>query len=86
MGVAAAEFAVQMQRDYSASQIGQRIGPYELIREIGRGGMGSVYQAVRIDDQYIRSVAVKLIAQGMDSPEALARFRQNGKSGKSAAP
>jgi serine/threonine protein kinase len=75
VGVAAASFAVQMQRDYSASQIGQRIGPYEIVREIGRGGMGSVYQAVRIDDQYIRSVAIKFIAQGMDTADALARFR-----------
>ena len=75
VGQAAAAFAVQMQRDYSASQIGQRIGPYEIVREIGRGGMGSVYQAVRIDDQYIRSVAIKLIAHGMDSDDALARFR-----------
>lgn len=75
VGVAAASFAAQMQREYSASQIGQRIGPYEIVREIGRGGMGSVYQAVRIDDQYIRSVAIKFIAQGMDTPDALARFR-----------
>jgi serine/threonine protein kinase len=75
VGVAAAAFAVQMQRDYSASQIGRRIGSYKIVREIGRGGMGSVYQAVRIDDQYIRSVAIKFIAQGTDSPESLARFR-----------
>ena len=64
-----------MQREYSASQIGQRIGPYEIVREIGRGGMGAVYQAVRIDDQYIRSVAIKFIAHGMDTSDALARFR-----------
>ena len=75
IGHAAAAFAVQMQRDFSASQIGQRIGPYEIVREIGRGGMGSVYQAVRIDDQYIRSVAIKFIAHGMDTADALARFR-----------
>jgi eukaryotic-like serine/threonine-protein kinase len=75
VGIAAAAFSVQMQRAYSASQIGQRIGPYEIVREIGRGGMGSVYQAVRIDDQYIRSVAIKFIAQGTDSEEALTRFR-----------
>ena len=36
VGIAAAAFAVQMQRAYSASQIGQRIGPYEIVREIGR--------------------------------------------------
>jgi eukaryotic-like serine/threonine-protein kinase len=75
IGQAAAAFAVQMQRDFSASQIGRRIGPYEIVREIGRGGMGSVYQAVRIDEQYIRSVAIKFIAHGMDTSDALARFR-----------
>lgn len=75
VGQAAAAFAVQLERDYSASQIGQRIGPYEIVREIGRGGMGSVYHAVRIDEQYIRSVAIKFIAQGMDTPDAFARFR-----------
>jgi hypothetical protein len=75
IGQAAAAFAVQMQRDFSASQIGRRIGPYQIVREIGRGGMGSVYQAVRIDDQYIRSVAIKFIAHGMDTPDALAQFR-----------
>jgi serine/threonine protein kinase len=75
VGQAAAAFAVQMQRDYSASQIGRRIGPYEIVREIGRGGMGSVYQAVRIDEQYIRSVAIKFIAQGSDTADALARFK-----------
>jgi serine/threonine protein kinase len=75
VGHAAAAFAVQMQRDYSASQIGRRIGPYEIVREIGRGGMGSVYQAVRIDEQYIRSVAIKFIAQGSDTDDALARFK-----------
>src|SRR4051812_309983 len=47
VGSAAAQFAIQLQHNYSASQIGQRIGPYEIVREIGRGGMGSVYQEIR---------------------------------------
>jgi tetratricopeptide (TPR) repeat protein len=50
-------------------------GPYRLLREIGQGGMGTVYLGVREDDQYHREVAVKLVRRGMDSDEILARFR-----------
>src|SRR5262245_49524002 len=50
-----------------AERAGQRIGPYEIIREIGRGGMGTVYLAVRADDQYRKQVAIKLINRGMDT-------------------
>lgn len=39
---------------------GERIGPYELVREIGRGGMGFVWQAIRADGAFKRSVALKL--------------------------
>jgi serine/threonine protein kinase len=59
----------------SSSYIGWHVGPYQLVREIGRGGMGAVYQAVRADDQFLRSVAIKFIAHGADTPESLARFR-----------
>ena len=57
------------------SYIGRRIGHYQIVREIGHGGMGAVYQAVRVDDQYQHSVAIKLIPHGIDTPDALARFR-----------
>jgi serine/threonine protein kinase len=43
------------------SVVGQRIGPYALVREIGRGGMGVVYLARRVDGQYDRDVALKLL-------------------------
>src|SRR5688500_15056294 len=39
---------------------GRRIGPWRLVRELGRGGMGAVYLAERADDQYRKSVALKL--------------------------
>ncbi len=55
--------------------IGSRIGAYRITGEIGRGGMGTVYLAVRDDDQYQKRVAIKLIRRGMDTEDVLDRFR-----------
>ncbi len=53
-----------------------RVGPYRLIRELGRGGMGTVFLAERDDDQYKANVAIKLVRPGMDTEFILARFRR----------
>ncbi|MCM3876608.1 MAG: protein kinase [Thermoanaerobaculia bacterium] len=53
----------------------RRIGPYTLLREIGRGGMGSVYLAERSDHEYRGRVALKLVKRGMDTDFILQRFR-----------
>jgi len=58
-----------------AREIGVHVGPYRLVREIDRGGMGVVYLAVRSDDQYFQIVAVKMIRQGFASPGLVQRFR-----------
>ena len=55
---------------------GERVGPYRIVREIGRGGMGAVYLAERDDDQYRQHVAIKLIKRGMDTDQILKRFRR----------
>src|SRR5262249_46521676 len=55
---------------------GARVGPYRLIRELGRGGMGTVFLAERDDDEYRARVAVKLVRPGMDTEFILARFRR----------
>jgi serine/threonine protein kinase len=52
-----------------------RVGPYQLERRIGRGGMGTVWLATRFDHEYEKKVAVKMVKQGMDSHEILRRFR-----------
>ncbi len=44
---------------------GDRIGPYRLLRVIGRGGMGVVYEAKRDDDQFKQQVAIKLMREGV---------------------
>jgi TolB-like protein/tRNA A-37 threonylcarbamoyl transferase component Bud32 len=54
---------------------GTRIGPWELVREIGRGGMGAVYLATRADNEFRKRVAVKLIRHDMESGFAVHRFR-----------
>lgn len=51
------------------------IGPYQIDRLLGRGGMGAVYLAHRIDGQFEQQVAIKLLKRGMDSDELLHRFR-----------
>jgi serine/threonine protein kinase/tetratricopeptide (TPR) repeat protein len=55
--------------------IGRRVGSYRLVREVGRGGMGAVYEALRADGEFRHRVAVKLIKRGMDTDFILRRFR-----------
>jgi eukaryotic-like serine/threonine-protein kinase len=55
--------------------LGKRVGSYELIRELGRGGMGAVFLARRADSEYRKDVAVKLVKRGMDTDFILKRFR-----------
>jgi len=55
---------------------GAAIGPYRILREIGRGGMGAVFLAERADGQFHQQVALKLIKRGMDSDQIVARFRR----------
>ena len=61
--------------DATASAIGRHIGPYRIVKEIGRGGMGVVYLAERDDGEYRTRAAVKLIKRGMDTDAVLRRFR-----------
>jgi serine/threonine protein kinase/tetratricopeptide (TPR) repeat protein len=53
---------------------GRRIGVYQIVEEIGHGGMGEVYRAVRADGQYTKQVAVKLVRGGFDSASVRERF------------
>ena len=54
---------------------GQRLGPYRLLAEIGSGGMGRVYRAVRADDEYQQEVAIKLVRAGADAEFVAQRLR-----------
>ncbi len=54
----------------------RNIGPYRIIREIGRGGMGVVYLGVREGDRFKRRAAIKVLKRGLDTEEILRRFEQ----------
>src|SRR3954469_24682167 len=62
-------------RAVSPDPLGHRLGAYEIVREIGRGGMGSVYLAARADGQFEKQVAIKLLRRGTDTDEILRRFQ-----------
>ncbi len=64
--------AITLQLD---SMVGRRVGAYQLVREIGRGGMGAVYLAIRTDNQFRQRAAIKLVKRGMDTDFILRRFR-----------
>jgi eukaryotic-like serine/threonine-protein kinase len=55
--------------------VGKSIGRYRLVSKIGHGGMGTVYRAVRADDEFHQQVAIKLIGRGMDTAFIVSRFR-----------
>jgi serine/threonine protein kinase/tetratricopeptide (TPR) repeat protein len=57
-----------------APLVGERIGPYRLVRLLGDGGMGSVYLGRREHD-YEQEVAIKLVRQGLLGREVDQRFR-----------
>lgn len=56
-------------------EVGLQLGPYLLVRELGHGGMGSVYQAMRADGEFLHTVAIKLVKRGMDNESIQRRFR-----------
>ncbi len=69
---AAAVDATVIRSDETA---GDRIGAYKLLQMIGEGGFGSVFMAEQ-EHPVRRRVALKIIKQGMDTKQVVARFEQ----------
>ena len=55
--------------------IPDRIGPYRILREIGRGGMGRVFLAEQEGEEFRRRVALKVIDRPGAGPDTVRRFR-----------
>ena len=70
-----------LEQDGSGAQedrlegVGDEVGPYRLLSELGEGGFGTVYLAER-RHPFVQRVALKVVKPGMDSRAVIARFEQ----------
>ena len=64
-----------LERRTAQLQQGRRIGPYRIVRELGRGGMSRVYLAARADQAFEKQVAIKVVSRGLDTEEVTQRFQ-----------
>ncbi|MCW8131324.1 MAG: serine/threonine protein kinase [Planctomycetota bacterium] len=56
----------------------KKLGPYEIVRKLGQGGMGTVYEA--FDPKLRRKVALKVLNAGSTEPEDVLRFMREAES------
>jgi hypothetical protein len=65
------------QNERNLPEAGERFGGYSILRTLGKGGMGAVYEAEEIETG--RRVALKVLKHSLDSPEARKRFLREGR-------
>ncbi|MCA9223467.1 MAG: serine/threonine protein kinase, partial [Planctomycetales bacterium] len=73
-GAGAIILSHELAESASVADLPQQIGRYNIIRQIGRGGMGVVYEAEQENPS--RTVALKILPPGFGSPAVLRRFQR----------
>lgn len=79
MEVSAVSFSDDFYDEYGNIQEnlkGKKIGSYQILKELGTGGMGAVYLAERTDGEFDRKVAVKMLRREFNTSEIRKRFKQ----------
>lgn len=77
MSVAASGFSQDFfapRENYQNSLLNKKIGIYEIVRELGFGGMGAVYLAKRTDGKFEREVAIKMLKREFNTEKIRRRF------------
>src|SRR5690606_35149978 len=74
--VALAELIAPEPEEPGPAEPGQHFGPYRVLDELGRGGMGNVYLAARMDGGFRQTVALKIIRREAGGREIRRRFEQ----------
>lgn len=59
--------------------IGAKLGNYKILRDIGRGGMGIVFEVIHETEDVIQNVALKILKSGIDSEILLRSFHNERK-------
>ena len=70
-GPAATQLALQ---ELAAADCPRQIGRYAVVREVGRGGMGTVYLGELDGDGFRQQVAIKVLRRGLDTADVVSRF------------
>ncbi len=70
------DFVTNGKHEPEISLIGQKIGIYEIVREIGVGGMGAIYLARRADGKFEQQVAIKMLKREFNHEKLRRHFRR----------
>lgn len=79
MSLPISDFSKDFTEDLDETEtlpVGRRIGNYEIIGELGHGGMGAVYLARRADGKFEQKVALKLLKRELNASALRHRFEQ----------